>query len=609
MKNNSYSKHFFLLSAYSSPEGRLSLFSKKNEWYYIGTDYQMFLRWKTVLDSVGIYRSLSKVVEEYGLRLRNNFLEYIAEMSEKNNSLAWWMTSLADKDPSASDFYLSICLLNYFSENMSDLEDGSIIIAENPFFLTSFSTLALSNKVRCVNLYRRTKIFKYILLIYRLFGRSVKFLVESAYELWIARKTGIAAIKKDGKDHAIIIRTWVKDDCFKEDGSFKDNYFGRLIDWLQEKGYAVWIIPEPIRLSQSLWSVFEYYKKQKSYSFMLTENYLRYSDYIKCLAIGLKGIVSSKIISEFLGMDISGLIAGERLKHGLNGLTMIRYYYFCKRLSDSGINPQRVIMTYENKFMDKAFLIGIKHFLPNTITIGYQHCAHYPLLLNFFTCAKEIPYLPLPDIIITSGEGFCKILEEEGFPKERIFPGPALRFEYFYQKKNDIPPPPYRRKAVLIVLPGDLETVQEITLIVRSAMQNSEDLDLLFKVHPSRHAAITELLLSLDLPRNFIIVTEPISSLLRRVDGAISIGATTAEFEIINAGIPLVRLRKELGFTFSPWIKGFEQNTSAEELREKISVFLSLQPKEDVELREIGAKTVRNYFGTINEKNMRMFFD
>jgi surface carbohydrate biosynthesis protein (TIGR04326 family) len=609
MEDFSSKQKILLISAYSIPQKKIKYFNNHSRWFYIGNDFNMFLRWKTHFSTVGTYFSLSTIMEEYGLKLREDFLNYIAEMSAANNSLAWWATSLADKDPSGSDFYFLLCLLVYFNEHIDEFTSDTIIIAENPFFLDAFAELATKQGYRCHRLYHLKKLQIHIKLYFKLLGRAIKFFFLSAYEIWLSRRLGTHfSTDQDEKNKSIIIRTWVKDACFKNDGSFEDIYFGKLIDWLQKSGHPVWIIPENMTLSKSRKTVFKYYKKNKSYHFILPEDFLRFSDLIRCLLIGVKGQTNLKLVSKFKSLDISALLTGESLKYGFHGLRMIRYYFFCKRLKNAGIKPKRVIMTFENKFMEKLFIIGLKSFLPETMTIGYQHCAHYPLLLNFFTCKKEIPYLPLPDLIITSGEGFCRILKEEGYPEEKLIAGPALRFDNLFQKINLRKGFNNQRKSVLVVLPADLKMVHEISLTILSAFQDLESTDVLLKVHPSQHIAISNLLSSLKMPSYFKIVKEPLVFFLNKVDAAIAAGSTTAEFEIIAAGIPLVRLRRELGFTFSPWIEGFDQTTSKEALKEKMYYALNLSIDQKEILIKKGKEILYDYFTPISDTQMSKFF-
>jgi len=600
--------NFYLIAADRLYYSNLKFIKNRIIWFYIGTDYNLFSRWRTFLSPIGTYSSLSTITEEYGLKFREDFLNYIAEMSAKNNSLAWWATSIADKDPSGSDFYLLLCLLAYFNEHINNYTTDAVIIAESPFFLDAFAEMAAKQNYRCHRLYHLKKLQIRLRLYSKLFGRAVRFLLLSAYEIWLTRRSGTHfSIAQDELNRLIIIRTWVKDACFKNDGSFEDIYFGKLIDWLKDKGHPVWIIPEHMTLSKSRKAVFKYFKENKSYDFLLPEDFLRISDLLRCLWVGAKDLTNLKLVKKFKSLDISPLLAGECLKNGFHGLTMIRYYYFCKRLNNAGINPKRVIMTFENKFMEKLFLLGLKSFLPETVTVGYQHCAHYPLLLNFFTCKKEIPYLPLPDLIVTSGEKFCHVLKEEGYPEERLRPGPALRFDYLFREVSSSEVYVDRRKTVLVVLPADLKTIYEMMITILTVMRDSESVDILLKVHPSQHAAISQVLFSLKMPDHFKIVKEPLESVLTKADAAISAGSTTAEFEIIAAGIPLIRLRRELGFTFSPWIEGFDQTTSAEDLKEKIDRSLNLTAVEKEKLRKIGKTVLGHYFTPIDDERMKQF--
>lgn len=602
MKNR---KTFILLSAHSSPGQFSALFKKKNAWFYIGTDFQILLRWKTAFEAIGTYVSLSKEIEEYGLKLRREYLDYIAGMSEENNSLAWWATKIADKDPNGSDFYLYICMLSYFKNKMDALDDGSVIVSENIFFLDSFASLATSLGIRCINKYGVRKIAAYMEFYYRLGGRAVKFLLLSAYRQWTAQSTG-GRIHNKGNKPACLIRTFVKDECFSDDGSFKDVYFGPLADWLQKKGHAVCIIPENMRLSRSFRSAVEFYRKSAQYRFLLAEDFLGMGDYIRCLAQGIKGMFGMRLNPMFRGMNISSLLTGDRLKYGLHGMKMIRYYYLCRRLRDAGIHPGHVILTFENKFMDKPFIMGVKHYLPDTAAIGYQHCAHYPLVLSFFTTEKEAGYAPLPDRIVTSGDEFCRILEEEGFPKKIIVSGPSLRFGYLFDERKGEQDCSPGRKIVLIVLPPYMKAALEMSLSVRTALHRAEDMDVLFKVHPAQRSALTAMLDELNIPPHFKVTAEPVPALLARADVAVSMGST-AEFEIIGSGVPLIRLRREIGFTFSPWIDGYEETTPASELMGRICFFLDMPVQEKRKLRERGTRALGKYFAPASENLMRRF--
>lgn len=90
--------------------------------------------------------------------------------------------------------------------------------------------------------------------------------------------------------------------------------------------------------------------------------------------------------------------------------------------------PRRVLYPFENKSLEKTFLLGVREAAPDARVIGYQHTSITPRHATMLFAQGEARITPLPDLIVTAGDITRRYLERNGnYPAGIFATGCALR--------------------------------------------------------------------------------------------------------------------------------------------------------------------------------------
>src|SRR3989339_409496 len=585
-------------------------------WLFLGRDYERLLKLKVSAPAGSLYIDLGDLLNDISYKLRRPYIDYIASLSTKFNSLPWWISDVAEKNVMGSPAFLYICYLKIMKELLSaKFKNKNVcIVSESAVLLEIIKRSDFTTDYRIVRKYDyQLYVAKDIL---RILYRTSRFVLKSIYRkiyAFITRQN-----KKKSIEHTngelTIIRTWVGEKNFSSEGEFRDLYFPNLYNYLLEKGVSAAILPI-INTNSKLTYVNAMCRIRKSDQvFIIPEDYYRPNDYLQTIILAFRSVVLMFRKFVFAGMDISLLFKNENMRYMLlwESGQVIMHYFLIKRLRDQGIKIKQIIYTFENMLPEKSLILGKARFSPDTKLYGFQHASLFPLSLCLYTSKDEIDILPMPDKIICSGNFFKQTLIDEGFPLAKMVVGPALRFQYLLKldsnrqnrSQNDI---------VLITLPLARSSALELLSKAWNVLHAQKRLRIWLKPHPMMSsleldAIINKVEMSKD---SYDIVDETMADVLPKVSMLIAMASATI-FDAIAYGIPVIRVRSDLDLNFDPmdWFPKDDMHFVARtlnELDEEIDKILNLSDVKYSHLKDKGGQIIQACFSPVNEQTMATF--
>ena len=88
-------------------------------WLFLGRDYERLLKLKVSAPAGSLYIDLGDLLNDISYKLRRPYIDYIASLSTKFNSLPWWISDVAEKNVMGSPAFLYICYLKIMKELLS----------------------------------------------------------------------------------------------------------------------------------------------------------------------------------------------------------------------------------------------------------------------------------------------------------------------------------------------------------------------------------------------------------------------------------------------------------------------------------------------------------
>ena len=213
--------------------------------------------------------------------------------------------------------------------------------------------------------------------------------------------------------------------------------------------------------------------------------YLRVTDYLYASYQFMK---LAKLIPRLFRLQDQNYSKFFRISHFQEGIDQgsfeaILVYLLIRRLKDSLPNDSQFILEFEGMIFERMFYLSKIKYFNEMKTIGYQHGA----LLRDLFCIRLTPGLrkiAVPNRIICTGKKYSEFLHSIGFNSKIIEIGPALRYQYLYEKQNlnkKI------SKKILVILPFDKEISDYIIRNIRQVFKNSS-YSIKYKFHPMSEA-------------------------------------------------------------------------------------------------------------------------
>ena len=589
-------------------------------WVYLGRSYARLQEWETVLSPVARRVSIGERVQEIAYNLKRPYLELIADIGKGRRSVDWWTSPLAERNVTTSPLFLDCCYLKLISEMLERPSSHLCVVAESPALLESIEALA---RLRSIPVKRaaargpgawpgsRARVARYFLRVLPVVYKD--FLCWARGRMQAARKTRRLRQARPATSERprILLHTFIDESCFGADGFFKERYWGRLPAWLEEQGYDVGYIPFLLNIQRSPAEAFAWFR-QSGARFLIPEDYYRATDYIAALPAALRVCLMPPGRVFLDGMDITRLVMETKIDAGKveHMLRLRMYYALGRRMADAGFRAAGVLYTFENQALERALVMSLRRYLPDTGIIGFQHTTIFPLYLCNLIPASELPGAPIPDRVVCSGSFFRDVLVQQGLPGDRVVIGCALRYDHLHSIPKERVSPGDKRSAILLALSLEPDAVDESMLKAYEAFRDLDEVSVWIKPHPmmptERALASLE---GKELPSHFEIVDGPLSRWLPRASLLISTGSTSS-FEALAMGIPVLRMGRELDLDFDSlaWFPEFRKAAYTPDEIRRQSLDLLTQDEEAADrLREFGQSLLERCFQPVTEEGMRQF--
>ncbi|KGF71932.1 hypothetical protein DO97_14360 [Neosynechococcus sphagnicola sy1] len=348
----------------------------------------------------------------------------------------------------------------------------------------------------------------------------------------------------------ILLLTWVDRRNFDPDGHYIDPHLGDLAPMLRDRGLRVVYVPRilhtipyPEAIDRLL---------QSGETFLFLELLLTEVDWQTCQQ-------QAQAFQPCLNPEdaIAGVptyrLTQEHLEQTRNTLAFTLTYGACiASLATRNMQPRQIIHTCEGHSWEQALAWSVRHYLPHTAIVGYDNGNFSRLALCLYPAAHELGLRPLPDRIVAGGSLFQHLLIAEGFPKEKVVRGCALRHAYLWADPAAVKAHPPCRLRILVATSIGLGDSVELVSKAVQAFGADPNVTVMIKCHPlvdwgqvARYARIPASQTQIQ------VVNTPISQLLPTVD-ILLYTYTLVCYEALQYGVKPIFVRSENFLNLNP---------------------------------------------------------
>lgn len=505
------------------------------------------------------------------------YISLVGEVNRTLQSRVWWATDFSSK--------------NRFNNRLPELIEEFIKTAQVPASLQSFAQfkgIVIEFAKRwaggCYHFFRLTCRY-----LYARFLLSAK--LQSVFS---------------NSQPAYVIKTFVYDHSFLNDGTYSDVFFGQLPKFLEERGERVIFFANilgdfkaclkkiaecpnaviiPIDFCGSLVSILK-------------------SAFVSCFYWPqVKGPIN------FGDYEVSDIINAE-LSSGSSRIQSYQYlHYHQTKVLSQRIPIKTFLMTYENNPWEKMCLSALREFSPQTKILGYQHTVTPQASVNMFISAEEENVIPKPDRVLTVGAVTKEIIERyTQISSLPILSACALRYENLLHLK---PLPRTKTFKILVALEGIVDVYKMVDYLLRE-LDGQSQFKMIIRTHPVLpFQALEKRLLKKISDCPFVEISGEKSLLadIERTDLTIYWGSTVS-LEALWLGKPVVHFDTQTLFSYDPLFDCPNLKWtvhSRQKLTEVLNNIYELSDQEFFASRQKAREYLEKYFYPVNPSNLAHF--
>lgn len=548
----------------------------------------------------------AQLLRDRSEEFRKEYIEFMGRTNAANHSLEWWAMPLTNKDPVATD----LCRITSHLLLIVDMlrtDAGTLVVVTDSLDLAhQIEAWGRDEGVTTVNALANRRGWKSALKE----RTPVAVLLAFLKALWIwalARSLRPSAALDAGYT---VVTSLIHVQSLAQSGTYRDVYFGRLIEDLRESGERVIVFG----MLQEQW------RQQLGRLRALTpetpvvpvEGYLTLWDLMTCALKSLKEYLRPVQIRgpvEMMGIDLHELLkrAIHDTSHSGNTFMSLRIHYATRRLA-STLRVTRCLYPYENLAWEKMMILGFRSASPETRLVGYQHASLTQSHTNFILQKDEAKVAPLPDMILTTGEVLKAWLEKEGnYPPDMFKAACALR-----QSSGERPAPRERTprmNRVLVALATSLgEYVNTLTFLGR-AFTHANGYEIRVRPHPTIPLEAAQEMLPSSGQDTYSPSTGPLPEDLQWAD-VVLYASSTVGLEATSLGIPTIYLNLGDILDTDPMFGWSEFKWAVKESDELIETLKLIEGLDEAKYRELqhkGRRYVEKYLTPATAEGLHSF--
>jgi hypothetical protein len=581
---------------------------KKFNWTYFGEDVSKVVSINEMIGDKGQRLETSGMLQEAARALRQPYIDYIGKLDIENNSLMWWASSVSEKSPYRSKNFLYICWIKIFQDILLKYSKDPIVffVEKKAVRHAILKNVPIDNFEVIEDFEESTR--EAIKNLKEFISYKGWFLLSNIYRVSIARHFYRKQKGVGPRKPSVLIHTWVDERSFDDKGSYRENYFGNLPDYLRKSGKNVVIVPHLLSTGPYR-KIVDSMSKSKDV-FLLPHSLLSIRDVISVFFTTLVNVPQKLSFPKFEDMDISEVI-NDGLKNDWVGTYVafdLLIYRFVRRLKEKGYSVDTMLYPYENQIWERVLCTAMRRFFPHTYLIGYQHSSISRMYLNYFISKLETDIIPFPDRVVTNGKYTRDLFVESGYPAKKVVQGGAVRYTYLLESKISAR---HREGSPVVLVTPSIGMFEAMELIwkVLKAFEHRNDYRVLIKCHPDMPFERISEHLRIKLPDHFTVSDSPFADLLKGSDVLIYTYSTTC-IEAIASGIPAVHVESDLTVDLDPLDFYPGAGLSArnpEEIVKGVEEAITMDEKELSRKRKIWSDVVRNLFGSVDDSVYRLF--
>jgi len=565
---------------------------------------------RNLLEKYGIFEfKRTRMIDTRRTQFLQEYIDLIGTIGKEKNSRTWWATDIASKNRFTSNLPF---LLHQFLTVIETVEnqDYDHLIILNPSWviletLKKVFTISNANFVCFGSRFSKWKeiFFGCCRRILSVLYITLRVSVRKSYFQNKLKHIIKEALSKSTPSY--VIKTFIYDHSFSEDGNYKDSFYGSLPEFLKGKKHV--IIYADIVGNDKL--CIEKIRKCVSYVILPVEIFLSYIDICRALILSLFCIVRIRQEVLFFGYEVSNIVNNEFLRT-YNGIPFYQFlhYWSTKNLIRT-LSIETFLLTYENNPWEKMCIVAVRKYSPSTTIIGYQHTVVPQASANMFISREEQNVFPMPDKILTVGEAPKEILERYGsFENGQIESSCGLRFEYLFETAQS-----ERKRSghILVVLEGIFEVYKMVNYVLRELQGNTKH-QVVIRAHPvlPLDRMAYKLDYRIDDIQNFNISNNP--SLKKDIEWAdiVIYWGTTVALEALSMGKPVIHYEMDSVLSYDPL---FECNylkwvvSDKDSLIPTIDEIYSLNDEQFASEQTDAKAYLSRYFFPVSEEGLNKF--
>jgi hypothetical protein len=512
-------------------------------WMYLGSDPVAAARMQEAFGPSIARVDITATLQDVARRYRAAYIDFIGGLSKEPCSLPWLLTSLSEKNPFASSFYLSFCSIAACMEHLEQAEGTVAVVCGSPGIQQTLAgNLARRGhgNIQCCGRFPPQFLVRLRAWLQGAIHHAW-FAVRYLGRILLAHIHHLLRERTGGHSPGTVyLHAWTDARSFRIPGSFWDIFYGDLVPIISPVAPVCYIVdvlptigylPALLRL-----------RRVRNLGYELQEHFLCPADILRAIRAASCSYACLGTVPALDGIRVDPLISEEITADTASARGAQSYLCYLAGRHLASENPMAAfIYTFENQMWEKCSLAGIREVQPGARTVGYAHAIVNPNNLSYSYSLRERACTPLPDVILANGERPRHVLSSAGFPMDRIHVSGALRYDGI-----TAPPGPNRSsRGRVIVLAGSVSITRTIELVSKAirAFRDDPDLTVRIKCHPNLPFSYLEALVP-PLPPHFGISEEPVNELLDSA-GLLLYTESTVAVEAAARGIPVIHVKSD----------------------------------------------------------------